>query len=131
MQAGRKIKFRAWDEQRKTMYNGEALDVYDYLVAGLSNGAMFIAAYDPEWRELPIMQFTGLRDKNDKEIYEGDIVKFLYNSTPQTEYKGTVKWDNDGLSWSFSGLLIEPTPRKTMEIIGNIYENPELLEVGK
>ncbi|WP_330898629.1 YopX family protein [Brevibacillus brevis] len=65
--------------------------------------------------------------KNGKEIYEGEIVKFMYNSTPQTEYIGKVAWSEDGLGWTFTRLFIEPTPRKTIKIIGTIYENPELL----
>lgn len=81
-----------------------------------------------------LMQFTGLKDKNDKEIYEGDIIlskelvkrEIIYFDTLLTWY-ATIPGDNDNLSafplahWIIHGV-------DTIEIIGNIYENPELLK---
>lgn len=69
-------------------------------------------------------QYTGLRDKNNKEIYEGDIVKYFYDTPSVVEFvQGAFKLKRDCCFDTFSYLEGE------VEVIGNIYENPELLEV--
>jgi hypothetical protein len=72
------------------------------------------------------MQFTGLLDKNGKEIYEGDIFEGSFSSV----YK--VKWDDETCSWYVHdvtrGLGFPLRKIENLEIIGNIYENPELIE---
>ncbi len=124
----REIKFRAWDKNGQTMHDvgllliGHGATAYSYPQPGEE------ANVGTEDTNSMLMQFTGLKDKNGKEIYEGDIVRFIYNSTPQEERIGPVEWNEEYCSWWFGKLLIEPTPRKTMEVIGNIYENPELLK---
>ncbi len=134
----REIKFRAWDKERKTMV--EVLEI-TFMFEG--KDGIWISGYDndsidheifPE--NLELMQFTGLLDKNGKEIYEGDILR-------QHKNKGTiftVIWDKDGI-WRVKELiLIGPNEiddlsqdflwrwAKVTEVIGNIWENPELLE---
>ncbi|MCG3657945.1 YopX family protein [Aliarcobacter butzleri] len=82
-----------------------------------------------------VSQWTGLLDKNDVEIYEGDIVKFI----PSGEYGKVTsfgKSQNLGIEWENSKTAFF-TPmfylgcESELEIIGNIYENPELLEQEK
>ena len=81
---------------------------------------------------LPIMQFTGLHDKNGKEIWEGDVVRWL--KYPET--LGQVWWQNHAayfaIDWSASKGFYEGNPpiqfSREFEVLGNIYENPELLK---
>jgi len=113
----RKIKFRAWDKENKRMLKSN--DIYlalamsgDIMRLNIMNSTEEILAYNRkdisnEWK---FLQYTGLKDKNGKEIYEGD----------RTQY-GTVEW-LDG--WCINGdrpLSIF----KDIEISGNIFENPE------
>lgn len=101
----REIKFRAWDRKEKKMY---------YLPP-------FVALIDTiDGRQIKAqMQFTGLHDKNGKEIYEGDIVR-----SGGTNYKVKMEF---GMWMPFDTTgEYGPEPENTT-IIGNIYENSELL----
>lgn len=89
-------------------------------------------------KRLKVMQFTGLLDKNGKEIYEGDIVKFRSHPDKTVE-AAEIKW-SEYLKWTLVWFADDFEREKnypshkdlgghinTIEIIGNIYENPELL----
>ena len=83
------------------------------------------------------MQFTGLLDKNGKEIYEGDIVRFWEEGGEYTSPKShniAVQWEAEGFRWSayskgsdYGGNLDE-FESEDLEVIGNICENPELIK---
>ena len=106
----REIKFRAWDTERKKM---------EY--CGLAR----IGEYH-ELMEHPLMQFTGLKDKNSKEIYEGDIVKHqIYSkfAVKDLEYFFSIILP-DVWKWGWYGNA----DNLGFEVIGNLYENPELIE---
>lgn len=113
----RTIKFRAWDVNHKRMHLWEELKKADYLTR-------FI-----EWTSRKIlMQFTGLLDKHGKEIYEGDIVNVYDDIGPEPSMgkkfdRYTVKLGD----YAFMAFL--ETMIGDIEIIGNIYENPNLLNV--
>jgi hypothetical protein len=109
-----KIKFRAWDTCMEFMkYDCDTFNVYHENDNGLHSG---YENKDGDWCENILMQCTGLLDKNGVEIYRGDIIEF-----PDGDI-GEVIFDN-GMFCTTVGCFIP-----NIEVIGNIYENPELLE---
>ena len=134
----REIKFRAWDKQEKKMYQvnklvfGNILGTVDFLQGDL-DGYGLMAAY-----RTIFMQSTGIKDKNGKEIYEGDIVEILVEETSRKELPLTeeVKWIEELGIWSIFSWLFHIEMFKSsglnsdvigLEVIGNIYENPDAL----
>jgi uncharacterized phage protein (TIGR01671 family) len=125
----REIKFRAWNKVWKCMYyltgfhliSKKHIQLY-YLDEDGSSSTCTVLV-----ENIVLMQYTGLHDKNGKEIYEGDILSFY-------DYKGIVRFGlHDDMV--YNGWYVEtPTAQCELnesfqfaEIIGNIYENPELI----
>lgn len=114
----REIKFRAWDNNAKKMFYDIRL-----LFANSLNDCF------EEYKEcgLQIMQYTGLKDKDDKEIYEGDIAKVMDATLAVVKYsesRGAYYLDHEDKIGDI-GLICQ---YETIGVVGNIYENPELLE---
>jgi len=126
------LKFRAWDKKNKTMHEVELIDFIDNI------GYLSIEDGRGDWYSFEVdtilMQSTGLKDKNGVEIFEGDIVKKTNGSIGYVVYLHqeagfvvVLKKSDYRLGHRNTG---EPYKEATNhEIIGNVYENPELLEV--
>jgi uncharacterized phage protein (TIGR01671 family) len=110
----REIKFRAWDGEHMI----HDIGIRSGMALHLDTGKMH------DW---PLMQHTGLNDKDGREIYEGDVVKTTDSAARGGRGVGYVAM-NEG-SWRIAGCYfgyyIHPWSNR-MEVIGNIYENPEL-----
>lgn len=127
----RDIKFRAWDKRNKQMVEVKAIDWCDTDIISINypHGKLY-SAPEEFGGTIKLMQYTGLKDKNGKEIYEGDIIKW-YNNLARIEWREELAQFN-------AHRFVEPVPlyRQKIdsynwmdaEVIGNIYENPELLE---
>lgn len=118
----RKLKFRAWWPMVKKMahFGKDIMLTSD----GENYGYMFTTSDTTYMGKSELMQFTGLLDKNGKEIYEGDIIKLDEMVCPITWGDGAWMMITDKNSGRAPAIQ-ERTKR--FEIVGNIYENPELL----
>ena len=124
-------KFRAWAEEGKVMY----YDVYTF-----KDDTLLLKYDEFAFDEVPasdfiLMQSTGLKDKNGKEIFEGDVVKYEVGRNTVTEevaydknFAGFGVRDAD-IDIIFTFLqLADVVDLISLEVVGNKYENPELLE---
>ena len=122
----RDIKFRVWDKELKHFIN------YATIPLGLKGDSYhFYSNYQNDGRFI-LLQFTGLKDKNGKEIYEADIIKYPQDSAYPNKFDYMViEWENDydgfgGLNCGFR-MGGDYATQKNTEIVGNIFENPELI----
>lgn len=136
----REIKFRAWDngKMQKVDFNNLFVNRHH------PTGTLYLRKEMPfgDYHITELMQYTGLKDKNGTEIYEGDVIYYnIDNGVGIEHYQGVVKWAEKN-PFSFFKYIIEyadgefdqlsraGTYNDCLEIIGNIYENPELLQAN-
>lgn len=147
----RKIKFRGKDRDgnwvygyfvyKETIFGKRAIIIQDFIpcIDDINENKIINFEVD-KWRQVipeTVGQFTGLYDKNNKEIYEGDIVKY-YVLTLKDYYKiGVIKFERgsfyiEGIKeWIADDVSVNELPffsSRNLEVIGNVYDNPGLLE---
>lgn len=129
----REIKFRGYSKSFNIMFDYDMLEMASAGIVDICKKelkkinpeatelqmGLFLPTYD---EDLMLMQYTGLKDKNGKEIYEGDIVQHEYNG----ELIHTIVKFECGAY--FAGDFYLYRKRNTVEVVGNIYENSDLLE---
>ena len=126
----REIKFRVWDKNDKRIFiDPQMIDFYNKIIGYMQYTSYSIPVGFEEFEYSELMEWTGLYDKNGEDIYEGDIVKLRANHGI-----GVIKYSDE---WgAFVVEYIKPRPlavlgmnyyKEDIEVLGNIYQNPELL----
>lgn len=143
----RVIKFRAWNVGQKEMFFYDPKE-YGYEMRGdecITDAPLSLLVSDENWK---VMQYTGLKDRKGKEIYEGDIVEDIIKEAGEYNnqtivYRGVVEWAGGERGYMFKTEWVKgimsidaPTYMSTInrsfkdkvpfKVIGNIYQNPEL-----
>lgn len=134
----RDIKFRIWDGAKNEWLASSSKDALPYYGFALVGEVMTVQS-PPVWsldEGNVVEQYTGLKDKNGKDIYEGDICSF---TSKTGKHVGVVEWTDNLASfglrmvknnflYTFSELDTMGVNLDTLKVIGNIHENPELME---
>ncbi len=132
----REIKFRAWDKSQNKMYQVRGINFDNEDLWLKINETQIMGA---NLFEVELMQYTGLKDKNGKEICQGDIVECKCGNTGKTilrqvEYIGVSFCTKNGSFYNqktkqreYCYIPLKPY----VKVVGNIYENPELLKEGE
>ena len=149
----REIKFRAWDKVHEC-YLYDVQYAYDTLSGWVKYEDGENADYDEDCfggfldnKQYAVEQYTGLKDKNGREIYEGDVLRIERDDNPNDNYIAPVAWGGPDypafdIPWKYipNNLYYDSNVLATirageseevMTVIGNIFENPELLEASK
>ena len=134
----REIKFRAWDDVEGLMVYSDSDSEYSFFT--FDKGKIIAASiyeqasgsdYEPDYkcsRELEnIMQFTGLKDRNGREIYEGDIYRVDAEDALCGTYPVVVD-ETHGMRFMLGKSVICKADAIYGEVIGNVYESPEMVK---
>lgn len=117
----RELKFRAWYEKSKSMYTP----------ACIRNGKSTDLNYDDySENDDPVMQYTGIKDMNGVEVFQGDILN-LYNVFKTPMRMGVVKFDigrsQNVIYYKDSNCSFDINAFEHIEVVGNIFENPDMM----
>ena len=147
----REIKFRGWDKyDKKMIYDLCQIDSFWHYYSYSNNTGLHFGKTGPDgvgedFKNKYIMQYTGLKDKNGKEIYEGDVLKQVKKSSREGYERSSYDKNNFEVVFKYGSfwlqrpyddsVYIRDFPNidefvgfECFEIVGNIYENPELLD---
>lgn len=141
------LRFRAWNKATKEMYEADDIIAINFEDKSICVQTVYFEQGLPDSRDLDyydfddvvLMQSTGLRDKNGKEIFEGDVVTDGHTTGDIKNHPtlGFYMVDDNGVErWFSNGATIEDfeedveTAARILEIIGNTHTNPELAEVS-
>lgn len=145
----RDIKFRAYIKDTNKRVPSEMNKIVEVkslhlgsrkVIIGYSKSPSNYGNYSISFDDIELMQYTGLKDKNGKEIYEGDIIHI--NDDFLNEFNYLVEWNEEYLRYylysvdkeklnKLGGILEAHLNSLEVEVIGNIYDNPDLLEKGE
>lgn len=133
-----RFRYRVFDNDDKKMHDVIFLNYENNSVEWYNGNNKKRAAFI---EEVPTLQCTGLKDKNDKDIYDGDILKFKLledfaafgTNEKYVEIIAPVIYEYGGffIEQAENSIFLGQLPMSEIEVIGNIYENPELLENTK
>ena len=130
-------KFRAWDKVEKSMCRVVAIDfrtagmvtLYNEGAGDKSKVGRF--SYSQRWENIDILQVTGLLDREGKEIWEGDILMTQLNVGSIARPRAVVVFTDDGFYAEHPAWRLRLKLLTSITVIGNKWQNPELMEVGK
>lgn len=122
------LKFRAWDKDKKVM---SIIDEIDF-----NSGYILISTGYKSFDEVKLLQYTGLKDKNNTEIYDGDIAEFKYPHDKRFKEIGVITHSAEKACFVIKMIrdtiqefaLYRGVANSYLKVIGNKFDNPELLE---
>lgn len=132
----REIKYNAWDKVRKIMFYAYEMGEDQLTLSPDGKGFINVSSVSTKLSEylkhLIPLEYTGLKDKNGKEIVEGDILKSCYNGYHSVVFRNGAFWieHTEDCCKPWKGGLVSEVAHTDI-VVGNIYENPELLEENK
>lgn len=130
----KEIKFRVWNGKKMLEWDTDIAAYHSNGIVALMSGGMAF----PGRGDSALMQFTGLRDKNGREIYEGDIISYeMHTRYLLNSFTSPVEWDASLACYRAGDVVFARSDEPEydifphMEVVGNIYEHPHLLEGNK